>query len=56
VDLERLAVVALALAHLARDIDVRQELHLDLEDPVALAVLAAAALDVEREAARGVAA
>jgi hypothetical protein len=56
VDLERLAVVALALADLARDVDVRQELHLDLQDPVALAVLAAAALDVEAEAARLVAA
>jgi hypothetical protein len=50
VDLQRLAVVALARADLARDVDVRQELHLDLEDPVALAVLAAAALDVEAEA------
>src|SRR4029077_16420434 len=56
VDLKRLAVVALALAHLARDIDVRQELHLDLQDAVALAVLATAALDVEAEAARVVAA
>ena len=56
VDLERLAVVALAVADLARDVDVGQELHLDLEDAVALAVLAAAALDVEAEAARGVAA
>src|SRR6185369_2987952 len=56
VDLERLAVIARALAHLARDVHVRQELHLDLDDPVALAVLAAAALDVEREAARPVAA
>src|SRR4051812_11349178 len=45
-DLERFTPVALALAHLARDVDVRQELHLDLDDPVALAVLAAAALDV----------
>ncbi len=50
VDLERLAVVALALAHLARDVDVGEELHLDLEDPVALAVLAPPALDVEAEA------
>ena len=55
VDLQRLAVVALAVADLARDVDVGQELHLDLEDAVALAVLAAAALDVEAEAARGVA-
>src|SRR5450759_3968824 len=52
VDLERFPVIALALADLARDIDVGQELHLDLEDTVALAVLAAATFDVEAEAAR----
>jgi hypothetical protein len=56
VDLQRLAVVPRALAHLARHVHVRQELHLDLDDPVALALLAATALDVEREAARPVAA
>ncbi len=50
VDLQRLAVVALAAADLAGHVDVRQELHLDLQDAVALAVLAAAALDVEAEA------
>ena len=50
-DLERLAVVAAALALLARDVDVGQEVHLDRDDAVALARLAAAALDVEREAA-----
>ena len=49
-DLERLAVVALALADVALDVDVGQEVHLDLDDAVALAGLAAAALDVEREA------
>ena len=51
-DLERLAVVPAALALLARDVDVRQEVHLDRDDAVALARFAAAALDVEREAAR----
>ena len=56
VDLQRLAVVALALADLALDVDVGQEVHLDLDDAVALARLAAAALDVEAEAARLVAA
>src|SRR3954468_21475003 len=56
VDLERLAVVALAATHLARDVDIRQELHLDLEDPVALAVLDPTALDVEAETARLIAA
>ena len=54
--LQRLAVVALALADVAGDVDVGQEVHLDLDDAVALAGLAAAALDVEREAARLVAA
>ena len=55
-DLERLRVVALAFADLARHVDVGQEVHLDLDDAVALTGLAAAALDVEREAARPVAA
>ena len=55
-DLQRLAVVALALADVAGDVDVGQEVHLDLDDAVALAGLAAAALDVEREAAGLVAA
>src|SRR3954453_1400161 len=51
VHLERLAVVARAVAHLARDIDVRQEVHLDLDRAVAGAGLATSALDVEREPA-----
>ena len=55
-DLERLAVVALPAADLARDVHVREELHLDLDDPVPGAGFAASALDVEREAAGGVAA
>ncbi len=54
--LQRLAVVALALAGGAGDVDVGQEVHLDLDDAVALAGLAAAALDVEGEAAGLVAA
>ena len=53
---QRLAVVALALADVAGDVDVGQKVHLDLDDAVALAGLAAAALDVEREAAGLVAA
>ena len=56
VHLERLAVVARAVADLARDVDVRQEVHLDLDRAVAGAGLAAAALDVEGEPARQVAA
>src|SRR5690606_22093569 len=54
--LERLAVVAAAVAFLAGDVDVGQEVHLDLDQAVALARLAAAALDVEAEAAGLVAA
>jgi hypothetical protein len=49
-DVERLAVVALAVALLARDVHVRQEVHLDLDLAVAAADLAAPALDVEGEA------
>src|SRR5277367_286834 len=48
--LQRFAIVALALADVAGDVDVGQEMHLDLDDAVALARLAAAALDVEGEA------
>ena len=54
--LERLAVVAAPMAGLARHVDVGQEVHLDLDRPVALAGLAAPAAHVEREAARLVAA
>ena len=54
--LQRLAVEALAAADVAGDEDVGQEVHLDLDQPVALAGLAAAALDVEAEPARPVAA
>ncbi|MPL73132.1 hypothetical protein SDC9_18925 [bioreactor metagenome] len=55
-DLQRLAVVALALAGFAFDIDVGQEVHLDLDDAIALTGLAAPALDVEAEPPRLVAA
>ena len=53
---QRLAVVALAVADVAGDVNVGQKVHLDLDHAVALAGLAAAALDVEREAAGLVAA
>src|SRR5262249_50859714 len=53
--LEHLAVVPRAVTNLARHVDIGQELHLDLDDAVALAVLTAPALDVEAEAARLVA-
>ena len=55
-DIERFAVVALAVADVAGDVDIGQEVHLDLDDAIALAGFAAAALDVEREAAGLVAA
>ena len=55
-DVEGVAVVAGALAHLARHVDVGQEVHLDLDGAVAGAGLAAAARHVEREAAGQVAA
>ena len=44
------------MADVARNVDVGQEVHLDLDQAVALARLAAPALDVEREAPRPVAA
>jgi hypothetical protein len=50
-DFQRFPIVALALADVAGDIDIGQEVHLDLDDAVALAGFAAAALDVEREPA-----
>ena len=53
---QRLAVVALAVADIAGDVDIGQEVHLDLDDTIALAGLAAPALDVEGEAARRIAA
>ena len=54
--LQRLAVVALAVADLAGHVDVGEEVHLDLDLAVALAGLAAAAAHVEGEAPRRVAA
>src|SRR6185503_14292677 len=55
-DLERLAVVTAAVAHVALHEDVRKEVHLDLHQSVALAMLATPALHVEREPPRAVAA
>ena len=56
VDLKGLAVVALPAAHVARDVDVWQKVHLDLDLPVAAAGLAPAAFDVEGKPSRRVAA
>ena len=55
-DLQRLAVVALAVADVAGHVDVGQEVHFDLDQAVALAGFAAAAAHVEAEATRRVAA
>ncbi len=52
--IERLTVVPLAAALLARDIHIREEVHLDLDETIALAGLAAPTLHVEGEASRAV--
>src|SRR4051794_14418119 len=49
-DLQRFPVVAATVALLAGDVDVGQEVHFDLDLPIAAAHLAAPALDVEAEA------
>ena len=49
--LECLAVVARALAYLARHVHVGQEVHLDLEGAITRTRFAAATFDVERESA-----
>ncbi len=55
-DLERLFVVARALADRAWRVHARQKQHLDEDETLALAVVAAAVRDVEREPSRVVAA
>ena len=50
-DLQGLTVITLAMADLTGHIDIRQEMHLDLDDTVAGAGLTAATLDIEAEAA-----
>src|SRR5437763_377086 len=54
-DVERVAVVSGALAHLARHVHIRKEVHLDLDGAVACARLATATLDVEAEPPRQIA-
>src|SRR5262249_34004325 len=54
VNLEDLGLIAHALAFLADELDVGEELHLNGDGAVALADFAAAAGDVEREVTRGV--
>ena len=53
--LKGLPVVALAVANIAGNKDIGQKVHLDLDQAVAAAGLAAAALGVEGEAAGGIA-
>lgn len=48
-DIERLAIVALAATHVAGHEYVRQEVHLDAHDAIALAGFAATAFDIEAE-------
>ena len=55
-NLQGLAVVARAAADLALHIDIRQELHLDFDEALPFAVFAAAAADIEAEAAGFIAA
>ena len=55
-DFQRLAVVALAVANVAGDVNIGQEMHLNSYDAVSLAGLAASSLDVERKTPRCVAA
>ena len=55
-DVQRFTVVALSVAGIAGDIDIGQEVHLDLDDAIALAGFAAATLDVEGEASGFIAA
>src|SRR5205809_5594435 len=50
-NLERLAVVPLAAADFALDVNVRQKMHLDLDQAAAFTVLAATAFDVETKTA-----
>src|SRR6266567_72375 len=51
-DFERLAIVASAMTHFALDINVRQEVHFDFDQPATLAVFAATAFDIEAETPR----
>ena len=46
-DFQGFAVITLALAHIAGDVDVGQEVHLDFNQAVAGASFATPALDVE---------
>src|SRR5207302_9651050 len=49
--LQRLAVVAFALTDFTWNIHIRKEIHLNLDDSLALASFTPATFDIEREAA-----
>ena len=49
-DLQCLPVIAMSFANLTGNVDIRQKVHLNLDDAVALAGFAASALDIEGEA------
>ena len=53
-DLQRFPVIALAAADLTRHIDIRQEMHLDLDDTIATAGFTSSALDIEAESSLAV--
>ena len=55
-DLQRVSVVAVAVAHLTGNVDIGQEMHLDADRPVSRTRFAAATLHIERETAWQVAA
>src|SRR4051812_8285879 len=55
-DLERLAIVAAAIARFAGDVDRRKKVHLNRDQPVSLAFLATATFDIKAETARAVSA
>jgi hypothetical protein len=46
------SVIPFASTHVAGDIDIRQKVHFDLDDPIAATGLAPASLYVEAEASR----
>ena len=48
--IQRFAIIALALAGIAGDINIGQEVHLNLDDAIALAGLTPPALHIEAEA------
>ena len=48
-DFQSFAIIAGAVADLAGHIDIRQEVHLNLDNPITRAGLTAAALDIKAE-------